>query len=49
VNLIVVPDFVPRIVVLPLTELLTTTSACVAPSRSGSVTPVIVPTIESPI
>jgi hypothetical protein len=49
VNLIVVPDFVPRIVVLPLAELLITTSACVAPARFASVTPVIVPTIESPV
>ncbi len=47
-NVIVVPDFVPRTVVLPRAELLMTTSASVAPARSGSVTFLIVPVIESP-
>ena len=41
VNVIVVPDIVPVIVVLPLTELLITTSAWVAPWRSASVAPTI--------
>jgi hypothetical protein len=45
----VVPDFVPRTVVLPTLELLMTTSASVAPAKSGSVAPLIVPVIESPI
>jgi hypothetical protein len=49
VKVIVVPDFVPWTVVLPTFELLMTTSACVAPARSASVTPLIVPVIESPI
>jgi hypothetical protein len=47
-KVIVVPAFVPRTVVLPKLELLMTTSASVAPARSGSVTPLIVPVIESP-
>jgi hypothetical protein len=47
-KVMVVPDFVPRTVVLPKLELLMTTSACVSPSRSGSVAPTIVPVIESP-
>ena len=47
-NVIVVPDFVPRTNVLPNAELLTTTSASVAPTRSASVTPLIAATIESP-
>ena len=47
-NVIVVPDFVPRTVTLPLSELLITTSASVAPSRFESVTPTIVSVIESP-
>jgi hypothetical protein len=44
----VAPDFVPRTVVLPKSELLMTTSACVAPARLGSVASLIVPVIESP-
>jgi hypothetical protein len=40
-NVMVVPDFVPSNVVLPLCELLITTSASVAPWRSGSVAPTI--------
>jgi len=40
-NVIVVPDIVPVIVVLPFSELLITTSASVAPWRSGSVAPTI--------
>jgi hypothetical protein len=47
-NVIVVPDFVPRTVTLPLSELLITTSASVAPWRFASVTPVIWAVIESP-
>ena len=46
--MIVVPDLVPRTVTFPFAELLMTTSACVAPSRFASVTPLIVPVIESP-
>jgi hypothetical protein len=49
VKVIVVPDFVPRTVALPTLELLMTTSACVALIKSGSVAPVIVPVIESPV
>jgi hypothetical protein len=41
VNVIVVPDIVPVIVVLPFTELLITTSASVAPWRFSSVAPTI--------
>jgi hypothetical protein len=44
----VVPVFVPRTVVLPNSELLMTTSACVAPARLASVALLIVPVIESP-
>jgi hypothetical protein len=47
-KLMVVPAFVPRTVVLPKSELLMTTSACVAPARLASVTSLIVPVIESP-
>jgi hypothetical protein len=47
-KVIAVPAFVPRTVVLPKLELLMTTSASVAPASSGSVTPLIVPVIESP-
>jgi hypothetical protein len=47
-NVIVVPDFVPRTVTLPRSELLITTSASVAPSRFASTTPTIVSVIESP-
>jgi hypothetical protein len=47
-NVIVVPDFVPRTVTLPRSELLITTSASVAPCRFWSVTFVILPVIESP-
>src|SRR5262245_37991201 len=47
-NVMVVPDMVPVIVVLPLCELLMTTSAWVAPWRSGSVAPTIFAVIESP-
>jgi hypothetical protein len=47
-NVIVVPDFVPRTVTLPRSELFITTSASVAPSRFGSVTPTIVSVTESP-
>src|SRR6478752_9002208 len=47
-NVIVVPDFAPRTVTLPRSELLITTSASVAPSRFGSTTPTIVSVIESP-
>jgi hypothetical protein len=49
VKVMLVPDFVPRTVVLPKSELLITTSACVAPARSGSAAPLIVPVIESPL
>ena len=48
-NVIVVPDFVPVTVTLPRSELLITTSASVAPWRLSSVTPTILPMIESPI
>jgi hypothetical protein len=44
----VVPDIDPRTVAFPNSELLMTTSASVAPSRSGSVAPTIVPVIVSP-
>ena len=47
-NVIVVPDIVPRTVVLPRSELLITTSASVAPWRSASVAPTIWAVIESP-
>jgi hypothetical protein len=47
-KVMVVPAFVPSTVVLPKLELLMTTSACVAPTRSASVTSLIVPVIESP-
>jgi hypothetical protein len=47
-NLIVVPTLVPLTVVLPKFELLMTTSASLAPARFASVTPTIVPMIESP-
>jgi hypothetical protein len=40
-NVIVVPDIDPVMVVLPLWELLITTSASVAPWRSSSVAPTI--------
>ena len=46
--MIVVPDFVPRTVVLPRTELLMITSASVAPWRFASVTFWICAVIESP-
>jgi hypothetical protein len=44
----VLPDFVPRTVTLPRTELLMITSASVAPARFASVTFWIVPVIVSP-
>ena len=47
VKVMVVPDFVPRTVVLPKCELLMTTSAWVSPSRLESVAPMIVPVIVS--
>ena len=47
-KLIVVPVFVPRTVVFPKFELLMTTSACPAPARSASITPLMVAVIESP-
>jgi hypothetical protein len=48
-KVIVVPALMPGTVTLPRSELLMTTSACVAPSRLSSVTPLIVPMIVSPI
>jgi hypothetical protein len=47
-NVMVVPDFLPRTIVFPKAELLMTTSASVAPTKAGSVAPLIVPMIESP-
>jgi hypothetical protein len=47
-KVIVVPDFVPRTVTFPRTELLMTTSAWFAPARFASVTFRIVPVIVSP-